>query len=126
MIESPGICPPQQKAFLVSYLGVVSYEVDADTVVRIEVEPSADFHPVGAEQVAGRVHDAVGPAIDAARVVLRRVGELRPAQVEVKFGVKVNGTANWLIAKAASEANFEITLTWRPEADTGEDSVAEE
>jgi len=93
---------------------VVSYLVDADTVVRFEVEPSGEFHPAGADQVVARVRDAVRPAVQAAREVLERVGELRPAQVEVKFGVKVNGTANWLVAKAASEANFEITLTWRP------------
>jgi hypothetical protein len=34
----------------------------------------------------------------------------------------VSGGANWLVAKAAGEANFEITLNWsRPvrEADAG-------
>jgi hypothetical protein len=105
---------------------VVSYQVDAGTVVRIEVESSDDFRPVAAEQIVGNVREAVRPAVEAARVVLERVGELRPAQVEVKFGVKVNGTANWLVAKVASEANFEITLTWRPGADGGEDEAKEE
>jgi hypothetical protein len=32
----------------------------------------------------------------------------------VTFGVKVSGGMDWLIARAASEANFEIKLTWRP------------
>lgn len=93
---------------------VVSYEVDEGTVVHIEIEPSADFQPVGAEQVAGQVRAAVQPAVEAARVLLDRVAELQPAEVQVKFGVKATGTANWLVAKLASEANFEITLTWRP------------
>ena len=93
---------------------VVAYEVNEDTVVYIEIEPSDEFHPVGNENIVGRVREAVGPAVEAARAVLDRTRELQPAEVEVKFGVKVNGTANWLLAKASSEANFEITLTWRP------------
>ncbi|MCA1695681.1 MAG: hypothetical protein LC749_13655 [Actinobacteria bacterium] len=38
--------------------------------------------------------------------------------MEVKFGIKVSGTANWLIAKAATEGNFDITLTWTPKLAT--------
>ena len=35
-----------------------------------------------------------------------------PDSVEVKFGIKVTGTADWLVAKAATEGNFEVTLKW--------------
>ncbi len=100
---------------------VVTYALDDETVVRFEVEPSGDWQPVSADSIIGRVRDAAGPAVDAARTVLERVAELRPDQVQVKFGLKVNGTANWVVAKAATEANFEISLTWQPaaEADTG-------
>ncbi|GAA2233678.1 hypothetical protein GCM10010232_20490 [Streptomyces amakusaensis] len=93
---------------------IVSYELDDGTVVRFEAEPAGDWHPVAADDIVGRVRDAAGPAVDAARAVLHRVAELRPDQVEVKFGLKVNGTANWIVAKAATEANFEVTLTWQP------------
>ena len=95
---------------------VVSYALDEETVVRFEIEPTDTFHPVGADEVVGRVREAVRPAVAAAHAVLERVIELRPAQVEVKFGIKVNGTANWLVAKTSAEANFEVTLTWKPEA----------
>ncbi|PVC97788.1 hypothetical protein DBP19_06695 [Streptomyces sp. CS090A] len=100
---------------------MVLYALDDETVVRFEVEPGGDWQPVSTDGVVGRVRDAAGPAIDAARVVLQRVAELQPDQVQVKFGLKVNGTANWVVAKAATEANFEISLTWQPraEADTG-------
>ncbi|GAB3934514.1 hypothetical protein GCM10027614_07660 [Micromonospora vulcania] len=47
--------------------------------------------------------------------MLDRVRELAPDGVEVKFGVKVTGTANWLVAKAATEGNFEVTLSWSPQ-----------
>ncbi|WP_405408536.1 CU044_2847 family protein [Streptomyces decoyicus] len=100
---------------------VVSYELDDRTVARFEIEPSDSFHPAGAEEIAGRVREAVSPAVDAARTVLERVTSLGPDEVQVKFGIKVNGTANWLIAKAATEANFEVTLTWKPEEHPGGD-----
>jgi NTP-dependent ternary system trypsin peptidase co-occuring protein len=91
---------------------VVTYRVDDATTVRFEIEPPEGFRPAGPEEVLGRVGDAVGPAVEAAKAVLEKVKELRPEGVEVKFGVKVSGGANWLIAKAAGEANFEVTLAW--------------
>lgn len=50
------------------------------------------------------------PAVEAAREVLEQARQMAPQRVEVKFGVKVTGTLNWLVAKAASEWNFEVTL----------------
>ncbi|MFJ1556892.1 CU044_2847 family protein [Streptomyces mirabilis] len=86
--------------------------MDDETLVQFEIEPSDEFQPVSADQVISRVKDAVRPAVDAAHAVLDCLAEARPDEVEVKFGIKVNGTANWLVARAATEANFEITLTW--------------
>lgn len=48
---------------------------------------------------------------------MEQIRELEPGKAEVKFGIKVSGGAQWLVAKAAAEANFEVTLTWtRPTA----------
>ena len=91
---------------------VVTYRVDESTTVKFEIEPPPGFQPAGPEQVLGQVKDAVAPAVDAAKAVLEKVKEARPDQVELKFGVKVSGGANWLVAKATGEANFEVTLTW--------------
>jgi hypothetical protein len=96
---------------------VVSYGLDDNTVVSFEIEPTDDFHPVGAGELLGRVRQAVQPAVDAARTVLGKVAEIGPDEVQLKFGIKVNGTADWLIAKAATEGSFEVTLTWRPGAE---------
>ncbi|MGH3625747.1 MAG: CU044_2847 family protein [Sciscionella sp.] len=93
---------------------VVSYAVDDETVVRFEIEPSADFRPAGADEVAGRIREAVAPAVEGARAVLERVKQAGPDEIVVKFGIKVSGTANWLVARAATEGNFEVTLTWKP------------
>ncbi|MGH3694514.1 MAG: CU044_2847 family protein [Pseudonocardiaceae bacterium] len=80
--------------------------------MRFEIEQSAGFRPAGPDEVAGRIREAVAPAVEGARAVLARAKEAGPDKVEVKFGIKVSGTANWLIAKAATEGNFDITLTW--------------
>lgn len=93
---------------------VVRYQVDDRTIAHIEIEPVAGFQPASAGDVAGRVRDAAEPAIQAAREVLEQVRALTPDAVQVKFGVKVTGTANWLVARAATEGNFEVTLSWQP------------
>ncbi|MFI6072026.1 CU044_2847 family protein [Actinoplanes sp. NPDC051343] len=81
--------------------------------MSVEITPVEGFVPVGIEAVAGHVRRAVKPAIAAARVVLDQARAMAPDTVQVKFGVKATGTANWLVARAATEGNFEITLTWK-------------
>lgn len=77
------------------------------------------FRPAGPGEVLGRIQEAITPAVEAAKVVLDKVKEARPDEIEVKFGVKASGEASWLVAKAAAEANFEVTLTWRREETAG-------
>jgi hypothetical protein len=91
---------------------VVTYRVDDATLVKFEVEPAEGFRPAGPGEVAGRIREAIGPAVEAAKAVLEKVKETRPDGIEVKFGVKASGEASWLVAKAAGEGNFEVTLTW--------------
>ncbi|MGH8879355.1 MAG: CU044_2847 family protein [Stackebrandtia sp.] len=95
---------------------VARYELDDGTAVAFEFGPAAGFRPAGVEEVAGRVRDAVEPAVRTARTVLERVRESGPDEVAVKFGVKVTGKVDWIVAKAATEGNFEVTLTWKPSA----------
>ncbi|MGW7516391.1 CU044_2847 family protein [Streptomyces sp. NPDC054796] len=91
---------------------IVSYALDEQTTVGFEIEADDGFHPVGTDTAIARIREAVQPAVDGARAVLGQVATMNPGEVQLKFGIKVNGTANWLIAKAATEANFEVTLTW--------------
>lgn len=93
---------------------IVTYQLDDKTTALFEIDPVAGFQPAGIGDVAGRVKVAAGPAIEAARELLEQVRALTPDAVEVKFGIKVTGTTNWLIAKAATEGNFEVTLAWKP------------
>lgn len=91
---------------------VVTYEVDDQTTVQFEIEPLPGFQPAGTNELIGKVQKAVEPAVAGARAVLDKVKEVRPDQVEVTFAVKVTGTMNWVVAKAATEGNFAIKLTW--------------
>lgn len=93
---------------------VVTYELDPETNVQFEIEPLPGFQAAGADEIAGQVRAAVEPAVRAAQVVLEKAKQMAPKTVEVKFGIKVSGTANWLVAKAATEGNFEVTLIWEP------------
>jgi Trypsin-co-occurring domain 1 len=93
---------------------VVTYRLDESTLVGFEIEPTDGFAPAGPDQIAGWVRDAVGPAVDVAKVVLDRIKEAGPNRVELRFGVKVSGAANWLVARGAAEGNFEVTLSWEP------------
>ena len=92
------------------------YRMADGTVVRFEFDPGDEgFQPASGDGIVGELEPAVAPLIAGARLVMEKVRAMGPAKVEVAFGVKVNGSMNWLVAKAATEANFSITLTW----DTG-------
>ena len=93
---------------------VVRYALDDGSEVQFEIEPVEGFADATGGRVAGRVRTACEPALRAAREVLDQVRAYGPDQVEVKFGIKVSGKMNWLVAKAATEGSFEVTLKWQP------------
>ncbi|MFV0459425.1 MAG: CU044_2847 family protein [Actinomycetales bacterium] len=95
---------------------VVSYRVDENTTVRFEVEPTDEWENVSADKIVGKIREAVEPAVQGAKAVLEQVKEIGPDEIQVTFGIKVSGDMNWLIAKAATDANFEICLAWKPGA----------
>lgn len=96
---------------------IVTYRVDDETTVEIEIDPVAGYVPAGTGDVVGRIRAAAEPAVKAARAVLEEVATLSPDDVRVTFGLKVSGTTSWLLARAAAEGNFEVTLSWQPRVD---------
>ena len=93
---------------------VTQYSLDDGTLVAFEIDPPPGYRPAGASEVIGQVRAAVAPAVDAARVVIEQARAAAPDEVRVKFGIKVSGQANWWVAQAATEGNFEVTMTWKP------------
>jgi hypothetical protein len=94
-------------------MALVSYAIDDGTVVQFETAPVEGWHEVGVEEVIARIDEAVAPLVAGAGAILSRLKAIHPDEIEVTFGVKVSGTANWVIAKAATEGNFAVTLTWK-------------
>lgn len=93
---------------------VVRYALDEQTTVGFEIEPLPGFRQAGADELVGDLRKALAPAVEGARAVLDKVRETSPDEIQVKFSIKVSGSMSWLIAKAATEGNFEVTVTWKP------------
>lgn len=96
---------------------IVTYALDDSTKVRFEIDPPAGFQEAGADKVIGKVQDALTPAIETAQVILNKLKEAKPGEVTVTFGLKVSGKLDWFVARAGTEGNFQITLTWQPNED---------
>jgi Trypsin-co-occurring domain 1 len=98
---------------------IVKYKVDESTEAAFVIDPDewVGWQDVGKRpaDVVCAVRDAVGPAVEAAKVVLDKIRDIKPDAVEVKFGISVSGGVNWAIAKAAAEGSFEVTLSWSPD-----------
>lgn len=95
---------------------IVTYGV-GDAKVEFEIEAdqaSGEYVPASGGRAASitQIREAIAPAIAGAKEALDSARELSPDEVQVKFGIKASGTMNWWVAKAATEGNFEITLTW--------------
>ena len=88
-----------------------------------EIEPIEGFHQAGTKEFVGQIRKAVDPAVEAAKAVLEKVKEIKPNGLKVKFGFEVTGEANWVVAKAATEGSFEITLTWSGDSDQAASAV---
>ncbi|MBR7832958.1 hypothetical protein KDL01_06775 [Actinospica durhamensis] len=103
----------------------VTYEIveDAGDVfnVKFEYEPAPGDHGATQKGSHDRVRKmfraALRPLVAAAGEVVQECRELEADSVELRFGVKAAGEAGWMVAKAASEANFEVCITWRADGD---------
>ena len=68
-----------------------------------------------AKETLEEAFDKVLPVTKSVVQKLRSVGN-RPDEIEVAFGVKLTTTAGAVIASAAAEANFDVTLRWTGKA----------
>jgi len=55
--------------------------------------------------------DTVVPVIDS---LASKIAACGPTETQIKFGIKVGTDLNAIIASAKGEANFEVTLSWKP------------
>jgi len=95
---------------------------DGRSIVAEVDEDESGLHRTmrGAEatEVIARANDTFEAALDkvrdAAEAMVDRLCSLTrpPDEMEVEFGVKLSAEAGAVIAKAATEANFTISLKW--------------
>ncbi len=71
------------------------------------------------QRVAARAARSLDSMLDGVRPVAERfVAQFRslpdpPSEITVEFGVSLSTEADVVIASAAAEANFSVTLTWQ-------------
>lgn len=75
----------------------------------------------GGSEIVQKTIEQVDAAVDAASKVasraVKKFGTMddKPDELQIKLGIKLTAEAGVVFAKAASEGNFEITLTWKRE-----------
>ncbi|WP_052888894.1 CU044_2847 family protein [Thermogemmatispora carboxidivorans] len=67
--------------------------------------------PEQAPETLEKALQKVLPAIKAVAEKLHHL-DLKPDEVEIAFGIKLNASLGAILATAGSEANFDITLHW--------------
>lgn len=89
--------------------------------VLVEVEDAASTGPVTRGRAGDLVKDAsgtleqaldqLGPVVKGVVTRLREAADW-PDEVTVEFSIKLSADSNVIIARAAGEANFKISMSW--------------
>ena len=102
---------------------LVSFDLEDGGSVVVEMdetEPGFELvsrdGPVAAAR--RRFEEALSGVRGAAEAALRafRDGALRPDEIEIEFGVRLNAETGAVIAKTAVEGHLTVKLTWQREA----------
>lgn len=94
-------------------MALANYELDDGTIVSFEADPGEGFRPASPNDTPSKLLDAIRPAIDAGHLVLNQAQADGIDEITVTFAIKVSGKANFLVAKAATEGSFEVSLKWK-------------
>jgi Trypsin-co-occurring domain 1 len=98
---------------------LLEYELSQGGSVVVEVGEPDRLGRAGREQTVAKaaitLHEALAPAMKAASEILEGFRALaqRPDEVEVKFGVGMDGKVGGVIVSAGASVQFEVTLRWK-------------
>ncbi len=102
---------------------LVRFDAGDGATVLIEVEEvaSGDIKPVAKKpgELAAQARQTLNEAIDGIAPMIRTLKRQLNAmtdpedEVEVKFGVKLSGEIDAVVAKMGGEATYEVTLKWK-------------
>lgn len=92
---------------------VVTFEVDSAELPDDLVLASSD-----GSLVVGRARISLEKALDQLKPSLERIAAvvrtLSPTESSIEFGLKMGGETGIIVAKGSAEANFKLTLAWKP------------
>jgi hypothetical protein len=110
----------------------IEFSLDDGTTVVVAPPARAGSRPVGLSdrlEIAQRtLREALAPVTAAAAQVMddfRMMAE-RPAEVEISFGVTLDGKLGGVIASAEAGAHLEVTLRWREPGATPDEAASQE
>lgn len=101
-----------------AYLVEFPLDDGGHVVVEMDDEQLAGFSPAAvspgevAVTAAASLEAAVDRLLPAVKAIGDRMKLLTPDELTVALGVKLTAEAGVVVAKAAGEANFTITLKW--------------
>jgi hypothetical protein len=94
-------------------------------IVEMDDDQLAGFAPaaVAPGEVAATATESFESALDrllpAVRAISERMKQLAPEELTVALGVKLTAEAGVIVAKAAGEANFTVTVKWTADRHEG-------
>lgn len=100
---------------------LVSFPVDAENAVLVEVD--LDEPEIGPASRAGDLIRSATTSFDGALANVRTAAsvalanfrdmDVRPDEIQLEFGLKLNAQAGAVIAKTGMDGHMQVTLTWR-------------
>ncbi len=101
---------------------MTTFTFDDDAPILVEFAPRPGLRQVSktptdlVAQSTQAINNAMVTIYNMARRVhgtVEAMGDSKPSEAEVSFGIKLNAETDALIAKVGGEASIEVTLTWK-------------
>lgn len=100
---------------------LMSFPLDGEDAVLVEVD--LDGPQIGPVSRSGDLIRSAATSFDGALAHVRKAAsialanfremDVRPDDIEVEFGVKLNAEAGAIIARTGGEGHLKVKLTWR-------------
>jgi hypothetical protein len=107
---------------------LMSFPLDGDGEDTVLVEVDSDGPEISPVSRTGDVIRSAATSFDGALMQVRKAAskavasfrdmEVRPDEVQVEFGVKLNAQAGAVIAKTGVDGHLKVKLTWQRGAPT--------
>ena len=98
---------------------LLAVPLDDDTFILAEVDEEEPGYSRastkdGVHTAAERLQNALSTIKPAAQAVAAQLRELGPDELEIEFGIRLNGKAGAVIASSEAEGHFQVKLVWKP------------